>query len=230
MKEKFLDLFRQEKPVSVVQILLTIVFTMALVLSNIISSRTFNFFGFTMTSAVIIFPITYILSDVFSQVYGYKWSRATCYIAFGCNFFAVLIFFLISKLPVLPWMEDTAAAFNTILGGVNACTFASLIAYVVGDFANDKVFQKMLGDRKYSDLTGFKSRAILSSLVGELLDSSIYLPLAFLVFNPIMEVKDCLIMVALQVILKTGYEVVILPLTTYITKHVAEYEVKLEEN
>ena len=228
MKEKFLNLFKQDRPMSVSQTLLTIVFTMALVMSNIISSRTFNFFGFTMTSAVIIFPITYILSDVFSQVYGYKWSRATCYIAFSCNFFAVLIFFLVSKLPTLPWMEETASAFNVILGGVNACTFASLIAYVVGDFANDKVFQKMLGNKKYNDLTGFGARAILSSLVGELLDSSIYLPLAFLVFNPIMTVKDCFTMVVLQVLLKTGYEILILPLTTYITKHVAGYEFNLE--
>lgn len=71
---------------------------------------------------------------------------------------------------------------------------------------------------------GFALRAILSSFAGELIDSCIYLPLAFLVFNPIMSITDVLIMIALQVTLKTCYEAIILPLTTYLTKKVSNYE------
>ena len=212
-----------KKEISKTQVILTVVFTVALVLSNIISGRTFNFFGNTMTSAVIVFPITYILSDVFSQVYGYKWSRITCYLAFACNLFAVLIFAIVTMLPTLPWMEETANAFAILLGGVSASTFASMFAYVVGDFANDKVFAKMQKGNN-EDMKGFGLRAILSSLAGELCDSFIYLPLAFCVFNPIMTFKEVLKMIAIQVSLKVSYEIVILPLTTYVTKRILKIE------
>lgn len=218
------NLFKTDKPISVTQTLLTIIFAVSLVLSNIISGRTFNFFGNTMTSAVIVFPITYILSDVFSQAYGYKWSRLTCYIAFACNLFAVLVFTIVTNLPTLPWMEETAGAFATLLGGVSASSFASLIAYVVGDYANDKVFEAMR--TRENGMQGFGIRAILSSLVGELCDSFIYLPLAFCVFNPIMTMSEVMKMLVIQVSLKVAYEIIILPLTTLVTKKVMEVENK----
>lgn len=223
MKQKLKNLFTFEKPASVLQVLLTVLFVGVLMISNIISARLFNFFGFGMTCAVVVFPITYVLSDLFSEVYGYKWSRFTCYLAFGMNMLAVGVFYLATCLPTV--IPAQAEAFNTILIGTFSCTMASFIAFVVGDFVNDKIFAKM--KRKHSGLTnhkGFAFRAILSSFAGELADSCIYLPLAFLVFNPIMSVTDVLIMIALQVSLKMAYEVAILPLTTFVTKKVSAYE------
>jgi uncharacterized PurR-regulated membrane protein YhhQ (DUF165 family) len=102
---------------------------------------------------------------------------------------------------------------------------ASFIAFVVGDLVNDKIFARM--KKNHAGLInheGFALRAIISSFAGELADSCIYLPLAFLVFNPIMSVKEVLLMIALQVSLKTAYEAMILPLTTFITKKVSRYE------
>lgn len=227
MKEKIKNIFKFERPISVLQVLLTILFVGALLISNIISARLFNFFGFGMTCAVIVFPITYILSDLFSEVYGYKWSRLTCYLAFTINLLAVGIFYLVSCLPAV--IPAQAEAFNSILLGTFACSMASFIAFVVGDFVNDKVFAKM--KKKHQGLQnhkGFAFRAILSSFAGELIDSCIYLPLAFLVFNPIMGVKDVLIMIILQVSLKTLYEALILPLTTFIVKKVSKYEANCE--
>lgn len=218
------NLFKTSESISLVQTLLTILFVVALILSNVISGRTFNFFGNTMTSAVIIFPITYILSDLFSQVYGYRWSAITRYVAFACNLFAVLVFAAVSILPTLSWMEETAGAFKILLGGVSASTFASLAAYVIGDFVNDKVFKKMQGEKDRSDMNGFKARAIVSSLCGELCDSCIYLPLAFCVFNPVMSTGEVAKMIVLQVALKVSYEAVILPITTMVTKKVLEIE------
>lgn len=227
MKNKIKNLFTFEKPISILQVLLTILFTGALLISNIISARLFNFFGNAMTCAVVVFPVTYILSDLFSEVYGYKWSRFTCYIAFIINLLAVGIFYVVSSLPAV--IPPQAEAFNSILLGTFSCTLASFIAFVVGDFVNDKIFAKM--KNKYQGLTnhkGFAFRAILSSFAGELVDSCIYLPLAFLVFNPIMTPLAVLKMIALQVILKTAYEVIILPLTTLLTKNVAKYEYNLQ--
>ena len=87
------------KNISPLQNILTTIFISALLISNVISSRIFNFFGFSMTGAIIIFPITYILSDVFSEVYGYQWSRRTCYMAFLTNLIMVFIFAVVDILP-----------------------------------------------------------------------------------------------------------------------------------
>lgn len=226
MKEKFKKLFTFDRPISMLQVLLTILFVGALLISNIVSSRLFNFFGHGMTCAVIVFPITYVLSDLFSEVYGYKWSRFTCYLGFTINLFAVGIFYIASLLPgVIPSQIE---AFNSILLGTFSCTLASFIAFVVGDFVNDKVFARMkIKHEGLRNQKGFALRAILSSLFGELADSCIYLPLAFLVLNPIMTVKEVAIMIILQVTLKITYEILILPLTTLLTKKVGKYEYEI---
>lgn len=215
--------------ISPLQTTLTIIFVAALMISNIVSSRIFNFFGFNMTSAVFIFPITYILSDIFSEVYGYKWSRRTCYTAFLVNLSALIIFTIVSYLPTGadPYNAIVADSFRTVLTGSIACSLASFIAFVVGDFVNDKIFSMFKKNHEgLTNHTGFGVRAIISSFAGELIDSIIYLPLAFLVLNPIMTVTDVLIMIALQVVLKTGYEIIILPVTTFLTKKVSNYELK----
>lgn len=215
--------FEFEKPISVLQVLLTVLFVSALLISNIVSSRLFDFFGFGMTGAVLVFPITYILSDIFSEVYGYKYSRFTCYLAFCVNLFAVGVFYIVTNLPVV--IPAQAEAFGTVLIGTFSCTMASFAAFVVGDFVNDKIFAKMkkkhIGLRNHK---GFAYRAIISSFAGEVVDSCIYLPLAFLVFNPIMSVADVLTMIVLQVVIKTSYEAMILPLTTFLTKKTSAYE------
>ena len=225
MKEKIKKLFTFDKPITALQVILTVVFTGALMISNIVSARLFNFFEYSMTCAVVIFPVTYILSDVFSEVYGYKWSRLTCYLGFFINLFAVGIFYLASALPAV--IPEQAEAFNSVLLGMFACTFASFIAFVVGDFVNDKIFSVM--KKNHEGLTNHKRfalRAILSSFAGELVDSCIYLPLAFLVFNPIMSGIDVLLMIGLQVSLKIAYEIIILPLTTFLAKTIGKYEAK----
>lgn len=223
MKEKIKNIFKFEKPISMLQVLLTILFIGALLVSNIVSSRLFNFFGNGMTCGILVFPITYILSDLFSEVYGYKWSRFTCYLGFVINLFAVGIFYIASMLPAV--IPEQADAFNNVLLGTFSCTMASFIAYIVGDFVNDKIFAKM--KNKHAGLQnqkGFALRAIISSVFGEFTDSCIYFPLAFLVFNPIMNIKEVAIMILLQGSFKVAYEALILPLTTFLTKKASKYE------
>lgn len=217
------------KNISPLQNILTTIFISALLISNVISSRIFNFFGFSMTGAIIIFPITYILSDVFSEVYGYQWSRRTCYMAFLTNLIMVFIFAVVDILPTgnSDYYKLVASSFKLILNGSFACSIASIVAYVFGDFANDVIFAKMKA--KHNEITdhkGFGTRAIFSSFVGEIVDSCIYLPLAFLVLNPIMTIKEVVIMICLQVILKTGYEALVLPLTTLVAHKCSAYEIK----
>lgn len=205
--------------ISVIQAILTVLYVVSLLISNIITSKQVLLpFNITMTGAVFIFPITYILSDVFSEVYGYKWSRITCYLAFAMNLLMVLIFTLVIKTPA-PSYWTNQGAFETVLGNTPRILFASLLAYVIGDFVNDKIFSKMKA--KHKDLKGFGWRAILSSLFGELVDSLIFLPLAFLGQMPIMTL---VIMTVMQVLIKTGYEIIILPITTLVAKGLNKIE------
>lgn len=205
--------------ISVIQAILTVLYVVSLLISNIITSKQVLLpFNITMTGAVFIFPITYILSDVFSEVYGYKWSRITCYLAFAMNLLMVLIFTLVIKTPA-PSYWTNQGAFETVLGNTPRILFASLLAYVIGDFVNDKIFSKMKA--KHKDLKGFGWRAILSSLFGELVDSLIFLPLAFLGQMPIITL---VIMTGMQVLIKTGYEIIILPITTLVAKGLNKIE------
>ena len=207
-----------------IQVCLTIVFVTAMLISNVITAKQVLLpGGITMTGAVFIFPITYILSDVFSEVYGYKWSRVTCYFAFSMNLFMVIVFSLVIQTPA-PSYWTNQEAFATVLGSTPRVMGASLLAYVIGDFVNDRVFRKM--KEKHSDeLKGFGWRAIISSFFGELCDSLVFLPIAFLGQMPL---KTLATMTVCQVLIKTGYEVVILPLTTLVAKKANKYEEELQ--
>ena len=214
----------KKERISFLQVCLTIVFVTAMLISNVITAKQVLLpGGITMTGAVFIFPITYILSDVFSEVYGYKWSRITCYFAFSMNLFMVIVFSLVIQTPA-PSYWTNQEAFATVLGSTPRVMGASLLAYVIGDFVNDRVFRKM--KEKHSDeLKGFGWRAIVSSFFGELCDSLVFLPIAFLGQMPL---KTLATMTVCQVLIKTGYEVVILPLTTLVVKKANKYEEELQ--
>ena len=200
---------------SFLQLTLTVVFTIALLLSNIIVNKQISLpFGQATVGSVILFPLTYILSDVFSEVYGYRWSRVTCYLAFAMNIFMVLIFELTLSWPY-PDSFTNQDAFRAVLGSTPRITAASLIAFVVGDFVNDRVFARM--KRNHPDMTGFAWRAIISSCIGELSDCLVFLPLAFIGRLPAGE----LVSIGLaQVSAKILLEAVLLPVTSAVTKAV----------
>lgn len=210
---------KKEKKISNLLLILIIIFTISFLISNIITIKQISLpFGITMTSAVILFPVVYILSDVFSEVYGYRWSRNTRYIAFISNLFMVLIFTLAIKLPSASTFTEQGALVQ-ILGSTPKVLFASLLAYLVGDFVNDKVFAKM--KKRHQDTQGFGLRAILSSLFGEMVDSAIFLPI---VFYGTLPLNVIITMALTQVVLKVSYEIVMLPITKLVVKKAKAYE------
>lgn len=210
----------KKERISFLQVCLTIVFVTAMLISNVITAKQVLLpGGITMTGAVFIFPITYILSDVFSEVYGYKWSRITCYFAFAMNLFMVIVFGLVIKTPA-PDYWTNQEAFATVLGSTPRVMGASLLAYVIGDFVNDRIFRRMKAKHS-DDMKGFGWRAIISSFFGELCDSLVFLPIAFLGQMPIATLAT---MTVCQVLIKTGYEIIILPVTTLVVKRSKKYE------
>lgn len=218
------------------QLILTVVYVVALIVSNLISAQLIvmpwanvsGFIGNTfgkMTSAIIVFPIVCILSDIFSEIFLYRYSRITCYIAFVLNLFVDLILSLVASIDIT---GDGAEAFKQLFGGsgMGWCVlFASFLALLAGDLVDDLVFSKMK-DKHPNDHKSFGFRAVLSTVFGQLIDSCIYLPLALIVFptwfhgSPYITGWACLGMIAMQIVIKVLYEIITLPLTKLIVKKV----------
>jgi len=206
------------------QLILTVAFIVTILICNIVTVKQIQLpFGLVMTGAAFLFPITYILSDVFSEIYGYKWSRIVSYLGFAMNLFMVIIFTLVIIAPA-PDFYAKQDALQTILGSTPRILGASLLAYMVGDFVNDKIFKKMKAKNPNS-FKGFQFRAIVSSFCGLVVDSSIFLPLAFLGTIP---TETLLTMMVSQVLVKILCEIVLLPVTTLVVKKVDKHEKKLK--
>lgn len=204
--------------------ILTVLFTVCLILSNIVTVKQVQLpFGITVTGAMVVFPVTYILSDVFSEIYGYRWSRATCYIAFAMNLFTVLVFQLVIAMPAPSYFEGQEAL-EMILGSVPRVLASSMMGLLAGDFVNDRVFRAMK-KRHPDELKGFGTRAILSSLAGEAADSAVFIPLAFIGTMP---VGAMIIMGVSEVCVKVLYEVAVLPMTRRVCAAVGNHEKRTE--
>lgn len=201
-------------------VVLTAVYVTALLTSNILAVKQFNFFSVaTLPAAVLVFPITYILSDVFSECYGYKASRNTRYLGFACNLAMCLLFAAGIALPSAESFTSQAAM-TAILGSTPRMLAGSFAGFLLGDFANDIIFARM--KKRHADsLQGFRLRAIVSSLVGEACDSLLFFPIAF---GGVLPASLLLSMGIAQVLTKVAYESIICPLTGVIAQKIARYE------
>lgn len=209
--------------ISRLQLVLTVLSVSCLLISNIaVSKQMLLPFGIAMTCSNLVFPLTYVLSDVFSEVYGYKWSRFTCYLGFGMNLLLVLVLQLSIVLPYPAYWENQTQ-FQTIFGTSFRVLIASFSAFIVGDFINDKVFEVM----KKKSKNKFFLRAILSSIAGQVVDSVIFCSVAFI---GVMSTNDMLMLLAAEIALKTAYEILILPITNTVVKKVSKYEKRSEMN
>lgn len=217
-------IFSPEKNVSNLQMSLTLLLVICLVLSNIIVVKSIDLFGnpnLANTCAILTFPITYVLSDVFSEVYGYKWSRVTATWAFIGTLLCSMLFALSIAIPGnSAWNSQDQLI--SILGSTPQIAFTSILAYWVGDFVNDKVFQLMKEKNKTGKMFGL--RAIVSSIAGKYVDGAIFtfLGLSFLPFDTkIIMILNCPF---IQVCLET----MLLPITTLVMKKVKKAEERLK--
>lgn len=195
------------KKVSQNIVILAALYSVALVVSNIISSKMFQApFGIVLTSAVWLFPIVYIIGDVVPEVYGLEIARKIIWLGFLANLFAVAFFMLTLALPY-PIFFEGQSAFQAVLGFTPRLLFASFCAYLIGTNANAWVLVKI------KELTSSKwlwMRTIGSTLVGETLDSIVFMSLAFYGVVPTAALPG---MILAQAVFKIGYEVLATPLT-----------------
>jgi uncharacterized integral membrane protein (TIGR00697 family) len=187
-------------------LIVTAVFIASLIAANIIAVKLVVVAGLLLPAAVIIFPVSYIVGDVLTEVYGYSMARRVIWLGFLANLIVVLAIWGAGLLPAAGFW-DGQDAWNRILGLAPRILAASFVAYLVGEFANAYVLAKM----KIATQGRFLwARTIGSTLVGQGFDSAIFIVLAFAGVIPTGALVTAVIT---QWLVKSGYEALATPLT-----------------
>ncbi len=208
---------KSKQQVSVLFMLFSILFCVCLIAANILETKQISVLGISLTGGLIVFPISYIINDCVCEVWGFQKARLLIWTGFAMNFFFVAMGALCDWIPGAPYW-DNDAGFHAIFGLAPRVAAASFVAFIIGSFANAYVMSKM----KIRDKgRNFSLRAILSTIVGEGFDSIIFFPLALGGVVPTEELPKLMLW---QVLLKTVYEVIALPVTIRIVKALKSHE------
>jgi uncharacterized integral membrane protein (TIGR00697 family) len=187
-------------------LLIVALFVTCLIVSNVTAVKLVMVGGLVLPAAVVIFPISYIIGDVLTEVYGFARARQAIWLGFLCNLLAVLAFAIAGALPAAPfWQGD--AAFNEILGATPRLLAASFAAYLAGELLNAWTLARL---KALTEGRWLWLRTIGSTLVGQLLDSAIFMTIAFAGSMP---AEALLGAVVTQWLVKSGFEALATPLT-----------------
>ncbi|MBW2355582.1 MAG: queuosine precursor transporter, partial [Deltaproteobacteria bacterium] len=187
-------------------VVLTAIFVACLLVSNLIAGRLIAIAGVALPAAVLIFPITYILGDVCTEVYGYRRARLVIWTGFAANCLMVTFALLTIAMPAPAFFEDQAA-YATVLGQAPRMVLASLAAFWCGEFLNAFVLSVLKRATRGRHLW---SRTIGSTLVGQAADTGIFLTVAFAGLIPWPVLVG---MMGAQYLFKVGFEALCTPLT-----------------
>ena len=193
--------------------LLGILFNVCLIAANLLETKVISVAGLTVTAGLLVFPVSYIINDCISEVWGFRKARLIIWTGFAMNFFVVVLGLLAVSIPAAPFWEGEEH-FNFVFGMAPRIVAASLAAFLAGSFLNAYVMSRMKlrsGGRRFS------SRAIASTLAGETADSLLFFPIAF---GGVIPWRELAAMMALQIVLKSLYEVLVLPVTVRVVRYV----------
>lgn len=203
--------------VSVLFLFYSILFCVCLITANVLETKQISLGVFNITGGLIVFPVSYIINDCVCEVWGYRKARLLIWLGFAMNFLFVLFGAIADAIPgARYWHNDEG--FHAVFGLAPRIAAASFVAFLVGSFVNAYVMSRM---KINSDGRNFSLRAILSTIFGEGADSLIFFPLALYGVVPTSELP---IFILIQVVLKTLYEVVVLPVTIYVVKKTKQIE------
>lgn len=209
---------KEDKTVTRLFMCIGIIFVTCLLLSNLIAGKMWAVTEtVTLPAAVILFPVTYIIGDVFTEVYGFRKARTIIWLGFACSFFAVLVYLITIDLPH-PGFWENQGAYEAVLGTTPRVACASFAGYLFGEFSNSIILSKM------KVLTNGKNlwmRTILSTVVGEGLDSIIFILVSFW---GTMDNSQVLKMIVFQYLFKVSYEVIFTPVTYGVVRWVKKKE------
>lgn len=187
-------------------VVIACLFVSCLLLSNVIAGKLITIAGVVLPGAVIVFPLAYIVGDVLTEVYGFNKARLVIWTGFVCNLLMVGVFSLVLAIPSPDFFQGSNA-FSTVLGMTPRIVFASLLAYFAGEFCNSIVLSKI---KIFTQGRWLWIRTIGSTLVGEGIDTVIFITISFLGVVPTGVLVQ---MILFQYFFKVTYEVAATPLT-----------------
>jgi uncharacterized integral membrane protein (TIGR00697 family) len=207
-------------------------FITVLLMSNIASSAKIVDWGVTLfgiplafDAGTLLFPISYIFGDILTEVYGYRYGRRVIWTGFACAVLMSVSFWVIGRMPGETYWQANVGqpAYNAVLGGVSsgAIVAASLVAYWAGEFSNSFVLAKM---KILTHGRWLWTRTIGSTLIGEGIDSFIFVTLATLFLVPGFVPEIWLTLLLTNYIFKVGVEIIMTPVTYRTVNHLKRVE------
>ena len=206
-----------KQTVSVLFMLFSILFCVCLIAANVLETKQISVGPISLTGGFIVFPVSYIINDCVCEVWGFRKARLLIWTGFAMNFFFVAMGAICDLIPGADYWNNEAG-FHAIFGLAPRIALASFVAFVIGSFVNAYVMSRMKirdGGKRFS------ARAILSTVAGETCDSVIFFPLALAGVVPASELPWLMLW---QVVLKTIYEVLALPITVRIVRAMKRHE------
>lgn len=197
----------QRPTVSIPFFVLGVLFCVCLIAANLLETKQILIGSFNLTAGLIVFPISYIINDCLVEVWGYSHARFVIWLGFFMNFLFIILGVIADWLPSAPYWQGEES-FHLIFGLAPRIVFASFLAFLTGSFLNAYVMSRLKMKSKVNK--GFSFRAIASTVVGETADSLIFFPLAFIGIVPL---KILPLLMINQIVIKTLYEVMVLPIT-----------------
>jgi len=156
-------------------LIIAVLFVTCYLTANIVGVKVISFDLFILPAAVVLFPLSYIFGDILTEVYGYRWARRVIWLGFLCNLIFVIFAWVGQVLPPAPLWEGQEA-YESILGYTPRLLIASFCGYFAGEFANSFVLAKM---KILTRGRWLWSRTIGSTIVGQGLDSLIFITVAY---------------------------------------------------
>ncbi|MEY3093586.1 MAG: hypothetical protein RLZZ317_89 [Actinomycetota bacterium] len=200
--------------------ILAAIFCSLLLISNIGATKIIDFGPIKTDGGAFLFPLTYIIGDVLTEVFGFKAARRVIYAGFGIGILAGFTFWLVQIAPAASGWENQGA-FESILGFVPQIVAASVIAFLLGQLTNSWTFVWI---KKKTEGRGLWARSIGSTIVGEFVDT---LTFTFIASLGRMNFSEFLNYLATGYIYKTLYEVLALPLTYRVVAAVKRHEASI---
>lgn len=204
--------------VSIPFMLLGVLFCVCLIAANLLETKQITLGPLELTAGLIVFPVSYIINDCLVEIWGYRRTRLVIWLGFAMNFLFVLFGLIADALPGAAYWQGEQG-FHEMFGLAPRIAGASFLAFLVGSFLNAYVMSRM--KLRSDDGKRFSVRAIVSTIAGETADSLVFFPLALggVVPWPVMP-----LLMLNQVVLKTVYEIIALPLTVRVVRALKRME------
>ena len=199
-------MIKKNESVSVTFMLLGVTFCVCLILANLLATKQIQFGPLNLTTGVLVFPISYVVNDCITEVWGYRRAKLIIWTGFLMNFIFVLMAWIADLIPGAPYWTNQEG-FHALFGLAPRVALASFAAFIVGSLLNAYVMSRM---KVHDKGKRFSLRAIVSTVAGEVSDSIIFFPIAL---GGIVPKENLLLMMVSQVAIKTLYEVFMLPFT-----------------